>query len=92
MQDLFVKQFRDGYSLGAQLNVAYEGNEVLNLHGQYNQPDYDENSLQVVFSSTKVMSPIVIALLVERNLLSYHYVSSISFIFSISRTYCEILA
>jgi CubicO group peptidase (beta-lactamase class C family) len=60
-----------GEALGAQLHISHEGKEVVNLHGQYNEPSYNEDSLQMVFSSTKVMSPIVIALMVERNLLSY---------------------
>lgn len=76
IRDAFLQQFREGYSLGAQLHIGHEGSEVVSLHGQYNEPGYNDASLQIVFSSTKVMSPIVIGLLVERGLLSYSGVFS----------------
>eukprot|EP01125_Pyxidicula_operculata_P008033 TRINITY_DN2713_c0_g1_i2.p1 TRINITY_DN2713_c0_g1~~TRINITY_DN2713_c0_g1_i2.p1 ORF type:complete len:415 (-),score=74.65 TRINITY_DN2713_c0_g1_i2:194-1438(-) len=70
-KEQFEKQFKDGTSLGAQLSVWREGKLLVDLYGNYNEPGYDDTSLQVIYSSSKTLSPIVIALLKERGLLSY---------------------
>jgi len=45
---------------------------VVNIYGSYVEEDYTDNSLQIVFSSTKAMSPIVLAMLEERGLIDWY--------------------
>ncbi|CAG8478938.1 15001_t:CDS:2 [Dentiscutata heterogama] len=71
----FVKNFENGNEVGASVAAYYNGKLVVDLQGGYADREakrkYDEDTLQIVFSSTKVMSSIVIAYLVDRGLLNY---------------------
>ncbi len=78
--DLFSKGFRDGSEAEAQLCVYHKGRKVIDVWGRASPsaaenvddfPPYDGDSLQVVFSSSKVLTSVVVACLVDRGLLSY---------------------
>ncbi|CAG8438195.1 5663_t:CDS:2 [Scutellospora calospora] len=72
----FIKNFENGYEIGSSVAVYYDGNLVVDLQGGYADLEakrkYDNNTLQPVFSSTKVMSAIMIAYLVDRGFLDYN--------------------
>ncbi|CAG8644586.1 21029_t:CDS:2, partial [Dentiscutata erythropus] len=72
---VFIKNFKNGDEVGASVAAYYNGKLVVDLQGGYSDREakrkYDEDTLQLVFSSTKVMSSIVIAYLVDRGLLNY---------------------
>lgn len=84
LKNAFVSQIESGQHLGIQLTVHKEGKVVVELAGAYgNQYSdvedesnkkqlYSLDSLQVVFSSTKAVTPIVIAKLVEEGRLDYN--------------------
>ncbi|CAI2183516.1 1850_t:CDS:2, partial [Funneliformis geosporum] len=75
VQQLFLENFESGQDIGAQLSVYYNNELVVDLSGGIADTStgklYDEKTLQLVFSSTKVLSGIVIARLVEQGLLDY---------------------
>ncbi|KAJ3061227.1 hypothetical protein HK102_009189, partial [Quaeritorhiza haematococci] len=77
VKEAFEENFLDGNEVGASF-VAYVGGEkVAELYGGYFDDRFSEDalynnqSLQLVFSSTKVVTSIVIAYLVDKNLLNY---------------------
>ncbi|CAG8467373.1 10714_t:CDS:2 [Cetraspora pellucida] len=76
VEKTFIKNFENGYEVGANVAAYYNGKLVVDLHGGYadleTMREYDNNTLQFVFSSTKVMSSIVIAYLVDRGILDYN--------------------
>ncbi|KAL0145253.1 beta-lactamase/transpeptidase-like protein [Mucor lusitanicus] len=73
--DLFVDSIKQGHEVGASLAVYVDGKQVIGLQGGWqdvkNKIEYTNNTLQMVFSSTKVLAAIVIAQLVDQGLLSY---------------------
>ncbi|KAL7312064.1 hypothetical protein PS15m_007864 [Mucor circinelloides] len=73
--DLFVNNIKQGHEVGASLAVYVDGKQVIGLQGGWqdveNKIEYTNNTLQMVFSSTKVLAAIVIAQLVDQGLLSY---------------------
>jgi hypothetical protein len=76
VRDAFEDNFRRGFELGAQLVVHVGGKEVVSLAGavdglanEFGTP-YSADSLQIVFSSTKVMESLVIAMLHDRGRLN----------------------
>ncbi|CAG8646065.1 15847_t:CDS:2 [Funneliformis mosseae] len=75
VQQIFLKNFESGQDIGAQVSVYYNNELVVDLSGGIADTSsgklYDEKTLQLVFSSTKVLSGIVIARLVEQGLLDY---------------------
>ncbi|GBC02039.1 hypothetical protein RclHR1_04420009 [Rhizophagus clarus] len=76
VRQVFLKNFEDGQEVGAQVSVYYNNDLVVDLSCGFADVStgkpYDETTLQLVFSSTKVLSGIVVARLVEQGLLDYH--------------------
>eukprot|EP00927_Polykrikos_kofoidii_P077744 TRINITY_DN7465_c0_g1_i4.p1 TRINITY_DN7465_c0_g1~~TRINITY_DN7465_c0_g1_i4.p1 ORF type:complete len:451 (+),score=47.32 TRINITY_DN7465_c0_g1_i4:70-1422(+) len=78
VRDLFVKHFEDGIEECAQLCIFVKGRKVVDLWGavpdqQTGNPlyGYGPDFLQNVFSSTKVLTSLVVAMLVDRGFLRY---------------------
>ena len=72
VRDLFAAGFSKGIESSAQLCVYVEGEIVIDLWGsRIKNLDYNGDSLQTVFSSTKSITAITFATLVDRGLLSY---------------------
>ncbi|KAF0540871.1 beta-lactamase/transpeptidase-like protein [Gigaspora margarita] len=75
-KEAFKKNFDNGDDIGASVAAYYNGKLVLDLQGGYadleTMREYDKNTLQPVFSSTKVLSSIVIAYLVDKGILNYN--------------------
>ncbi|TPX32746.1 hypothetical protein SmJEL517_g04210 [Synchytrium microbalum] len=74
--EAFWQNFQDGYEVGASF-VAYVGEEpVVDLFGGYHsrlfKRKYTNESLQIVFSSSKAVEGIAIAYLVDRGKLDYN--------------------
>ncbi|KAK4520818.1 uncharacterized protein ATC70_006698 [Mucor velutinosus] len=73
--DLFVDNIKQGHEVGASLTAYVDGKQVISLQGGWqdveNKIEYTNNTLQMVFSSTKVLAAIIIAQLVDQGLLSY---------------------
>ena len=74
VRDAFARNFAEGYELGAQFVVYVKGEKVVDLCGrsEKNPVSYSADSLQNVWSSSKAVESLVVALLVDRGLLSYH--------------------
>eukprot|EP00095_Tigriopus_kingsejongensis_P001144 maker-scaffold628_size122696-snap-gene-0.33 protein:Tk01144 transcript:maker-scaffold628_size122696-snap-gene-0.33-mRNA-1 annotation:"esterase" len=72
VRDVFEAHFRQGLEANAQC-CAYVGSErVVDLWGTaVDDPDYNGDSLQSVFSSTKCLTSIVFATLVDQELIGY---------------------
>ncbi|CEG78370.1 hypothetical protein RMATCC62417_12988 [Rhizopus microsporus] len=73
--DIFLQNFKNGLEVGAGLSVYVDGQQVVDLYGGWKDPKakipYTNSTLQMVFSSTKVLNAIIVAQLVEQGLLSY---------------------
>ncbi|KAF0337248.1 beta-lactamase/transpeptidase-like protein [Gigaspora margarita] len=71
----FIKNFEDGSEVGSSVAVYYNGKLVVDLYGGYadfeTMSEYNKDTLQLVFSSTKTLASIMIAYLVDRGLLNY---------------------
>ena len=74
VRDAFVANF-DGEEIGAATAVYHRGRKVVDLWGgsfdAEGTRDYTEDTLQLVFSTTKGITAIAVAMCVERGLLSY---------------------
>ncbi|CAG8731703.1 27175_t:CDS:2, partial [Racocetra persica] len=72
----FITNFENGEEVGSSVAVYYDGKLVVDLQGGYadleTMHEYDNNTLQQVFSCAKVMGAIVIARLVDQGLLDYN--------------------
>lgn len=57
--DIFVDNLKQGHEVGAGLTVYVDGKKVISLQGGWqdveNKIEYTNNTLQMVFSSTKVL-------------------------------------
>ncbi|KAF0540870.1 beta-lactamase/transpeptidase-like protein [Gigaspora margarita] len=75
VKKIFTSHFENGGEVGSSVAAYYNGKLVVDLHGGYadleTMREYNKDTLQLVFSSTKVMTSIMIAYLVDRGLLSY---------------------
>ncbi|CAF0863534.1 unnamed protein product [Adineta ricciae] len=75
VRDLFKENFIKERDLGAQLAIYHQGELVVDLWGGWFDRSYtkryDNNTLQIVFSSSKGVVAIAAALCVQRGLLSY---------------------
>uniref|UniRef100_A0A0N5AMP7 Ribonucloprotein n=1 Tax=Syphacia muris TaxID=451379 RepID=A0A0N5AMP7_9BILA len=72
----FRQNFFDGWETeGASLTVYYQGRKVLDVWGGYADKQaarkWEKDTVTVTFSTTKTVTALCVALLVERNLLSY---------------------
>ncbi|CAG8569758.1 4723_t:CDS:2, partial [Racocetra fulgida] len=72
----FITNFENGEEVGSSVAVYYDGKLVVDLQGGYadleTMHEYDNNTLQQVFSCTKAFSAIVIARLVDQGILDYN--------------------
>ena len=72
----FKKNFVEGQEVGASFTAYVRGNLVVQLYGGYKNKYYKRlytnETLQLVFSSSKVVEGIVIAFMVDRGLLDYN--------------------
>lgn len=76
VRQVFLENFENGQEVGAQVSVYYNNELVVDLSCGFADVStgkpYDDSTLQLVFSSTKVLSGIVVARLVEQGLLDYN--------------------
>eukprot|EP00959_Pyramimonas_sp_CCMP1952_P015310 324203-Pyramimonas_sp.AAC.1 len=64
--DVFKSTFAKGLNLESQLCVYSDGEKVMDVFGcPVGNKDYDSNTLQVVFSCTKIWAAVVVATLVD---------------------------
>ncbi|CAG8693696.1 4239_t:CDS:2, partial [Cetraspora pellucida] len=72
----FITNFENGDEVGSSVAVYYNGKLVVDIQGGYadleTMREFDNNTLQPVFSCTKVLAAIVIACLVDRGILDYN--------------------
>ncbi|CAG8540236.1 1563_t:CDS:2, partial [Cetraspora pellucida] len=75
VKKIFEENIKNGLDVGAGVSVFYDNKMVVDLQGgianMATGSAYDAETLQLVFSSSKVLSGIVIARLVEQGLLNY---------------------
>ena len=71
VKEAFRRNFQLGEEISAQLCVVHRNNIVADLWGSVSDPGYDGDSLQTVWSSTKNLSALGVAMMVDRGLLSY---------------------
>ncbi|MEY3806317.1 MAG: hypothetical protein RIR69_1129 [Actinomycetota bacterium] len=75
VRDAFLEGFEKGEDHGAGVSVFHKGQCVVDLMGGWRDRDhtvaYDPDALQVVFSTTKGVMSIAVALCVQRGLLDY---------------------
>ncbi|CAF2215138.1 unnamed protein product [Rotaria magnacalcarata] len=73
--DLFRENFVQEKELGAAISVYHNGHSVVDLRGGWydesKTKSYDDNSLQLVFSTTKGIVAVAAALCVQQGLLDY---------------------
>jgi CubicO group peptidase (beta-lactamase class C family) len=70
----FEKNFRESGDVGASVSVYHRGVEVVRLAGgsfDGSERPYDDQTLQLVFSTTKGVTAIAVAMCVQRGLLDY---------------------
>src|SRR5918912_4326908 len=71
----FRKNFAERGDLGAATTVYYRGSKVVDLWGGYRErmsgAEWEENTIEIVFSTTKGMSAIALAVLNSRGYLDY---------------------
>ncbi|KAI8150364.1 beta-lactamase/transpeptidase-like protein [Fennellomyces sp. T-0311] len=74
-EDAFKNNFFIGDDVGAAVTVYVDGEIVIDMQGGWQNVEdripYTNNTLQMVFSSTKALTSIVVAQMVEKGLLSY---------------------
>ncbi|TRY75151.1 hypothetical protein TCAL_08532 [Tigriopus californicus] len=72
VQEVFQRHFENGSERSAQCCVYYQGVKVVDLYGSATDDhSYTANTLQTVFSSTKVVTSIALACMVDQGRLSY---------------------
>ncbi|CAG8492031.1 3499_t:CDS:2 [Racocetra fulgida] len=75
VKKIFEENIKNGLDVGAGVSVFYDNKMVVDLQGgianMATGSTYDAETLQLVFSSSKVLTGIVIARLVEQGLLNY---------------------
>ncbi|RIA94588.1 beta-lactamase/transpeptidase-like protein [Glomus cerebriforme] len=75
VKNIFIKNIESGSEVGASVTIYYNDKIVVDLTGGIADLGtgriYDKNTLQLVFSSTKVLSSLIVARFVERGILNY---------------------
>ena len=75
VEQVFTSFFASNQEIGSGLALFHRGECVVNLTGGYfdnkMSAPYDEKTLQLVFSATKGVTALAVAICVERGLLSY---------------------
>lgn len=73
--DAFAMNFEDGHELGAAFAAVHDNRTIVNLWGGYrdrNRKDvWDQQTLVQIFSTTKPIGALVVAMMVDRGLLDY---------------------
>ncbi|GAA5796435.1 hypothetical protein HPULCUR_001807 [Helicostylum pulchrum] len=73
--DIFLNNFKQGRDIGASVSAYVGGRKVVSLQGGWQdieeKVEYTNESLQMVFSTSKILGVVVIAQLVEQGLLEY---------------------
>jgi CubicO group peptidase (beta-lactamase class C family) len=73
--DAFAANLANGEETGAQVAIMHEGRLVVDLHGGWFDDSlerpYDPGTLQLVFSTTKGITAVALAMLAERGQLDY---------------------
>ncbi|KAI8138504.1 beta-lactamase/transpeptidase-like protein [Fennellomyces sp. T-0311] len=74
-QDAFKENFFQGEEVGAAVSAYVDGELVVDIQGGWQNPGeqipYTDKTLQVVFSSTKALTSIVVAQFVDKGVLDY---------------------
>ena len=75
VRDAFIANFNEAEEVGAGVSVYHRGRKVVDLWGgsfdEQGSAPYSDDTLQLVFSTTKGITAIAVAMCVERGLLSY---------------------
>ncbi|TDI58364.1 MAG: class A beta-lactamase-related serine hydrolase [Alphaproteobacteria bacterium] len=75
VKDAFVQNFKDGLEVGASLNITVEGEQVVDLWAGHADAEktkpWNRDTLVNVWSTTKGITSIAVAILVDRGLLRY---------------------
>ena len=75
VRDAFAKNFAETEEVGAGVAIYHRGTLVVDLTGgsfdESGSKPYDDSTLQLVFSTTKGITAIALAMCVERGLISY---------------------
>jgi CubicO group peptidase (beta-lactamase class C family) len=74
VEEAFRRNFDEGEEIGAAVSMYHRGRQVVNLWGgSFDGGDapYDDSTLQVVFSTTKGIAAIAVAMCVDRGLIDY---------------------
>jgi CubicO group peptidase (beta-lactamase class C family) len=74
VQAAFLQNFELGEEIGASVAVYHRGEKVVDLWGgsfDGGEKPYDDEALQLVFSTTKGITAIAVAICVQRGLLDY---------------------
>ena len=70
LQDVFAKNFEDGHEVGASVAVSQEGEMVVDLWAGYadaaKSRPWQEDTIVLVFSTTKVMTTLCALMLIDR--------------------------
>ena len=70
IKNKFIQNFVEGREKGAQLTLTVNGRVILDLHAGRDEKSV-LNGLSMIFSSTKVIESLIVAMLVDRNKLRY---------------------
>jgi CubicO group peptidase (beta-lactamase class C family) len=75
IKNIFMKNIESGSEVGASVTIYYNDKIIADLTGGIANLNtgkiYDKNTLQLVFSSTKVLTSLVVAKFVEKGILDY---------------------
>ncbi|KAJ3410862.1 hypothetical protein HDV05_003151 [Chytridiales sp. JEL 0842] len=75
VKDVFRSNFKDGHEVGASFVAYVDGKLVAELYGGYHYQnftgEYNQDSLQLVFSSSKLVTGVAVAYLVDQGILNY---------------------
>jgi len=71
VKEVFKQNFDKGDEISAQLCVVKSGKIIIDLWASSKDPSYNGNTMQTIWSSTKNLTALAIAMLVERNLMEY---------------------
>ncbi|KAJ8656112.1 hypothetical protein O0I10_008125 [Lichtheimia ornata] len=73
--EVFKANFKDGHDVGAGVAAYVDGELVLDIQGGWQDVEsgvpYTKDTLNLVYSSTKMLTAIVVAQLVDKGVLSY---------------------
>jgi len=71
VKEVFKQNFDKGDEVSAQLCVVKSGKMVIDLWASTENQSYNGNTMQTIWSSTKNLTALAIAMLVDRNLMDY---------------------